>query len=207
MCVCVCVCMPRKIDIDIGYTTTIDRRDSALVARISGTLFTATSACYILSLSFSLPFSLSPFLSFSNSFHCSIRRSKVYSVLSRVLSSPPLFSREDCSPSPVITPGPTRAMVGKVIGSFRAPRPARSCRPEFGQYGGYTRLHGALATTVCLFRGRFQRRRREAPRREATRRGCVSADRRRRRRCYHHRTPTPTPTPMVELSVDVRGLR
>jgi len=31
-----------------------------------------------------------------------------------------------------------------------------------------TRAYGALATTVCLFRGRFQRRRREAPRREAT---------------------------------------
>lgn len=79
---------------------------------------------------------------------------------------------------------------------------------EFGQYGGYHALTRCLGHHCRLFRGRFQRRRREAPRCEATRRERVSADRRRRRRRQRPRTPTltrPSHRPAFELSACERA--
>ena len=111
------------------------------------------SACYILSLSFSLPLSLSLslFLSLSLSlalFRCLMRRSKAYPVLSRVLSSPPLFPHRYrlsllhfmCFPRYYDRTDAGNGRKSSNRGSFKAPRPARCYRPEFGQYGDYTRL-------------------------------------------------------------------
>lgn len=91
-----------------------------------------------------------------------MRRTEAYTELSRVLSS--------CHPVSVRPPRPrsTLQRVSRLLRPGRHRQRSKpssessatreelssASRPEFGQYGGYTRLHGALASTaVCLADG------------------------------------------------------